>query len=196
MSDSAFESPLFQEQAEEQAPQEQQAQEQTPEQTPEPQQQQPQPQAPESYEPFTPPEGMYITEDDHNELVALGKEMKLTQAQMQTLVNYGGKKIGDGMEAARLEIMKRWQKESENDPEISAGIDHARRLVTNVGDEKFREEFKSMVDDTGIGYNPVFIRFCIQAGRLLGEDAFIKSGGPDARPDTLTGIAHSVYRDM
>jgi hypothetical protein len=158
--------------------------------------QQQQPQAPETYEPFAAPEGMYITEGQQGELEGLGKEMGLNQAQVQKLVDFGSKKIGDGMEALRLETLKRWRQETEKDPEISAGIDHARRLVTNVGDEKFREEFKAMIEETGIGYNPVFVRFCIQAGRLLGEDAFIRPGHANPGSQTLAGIAHSLYPDM
>jgi hypothetical protein len=167
-----------------------------PQQTQEPQQPQ-QPQAPETYEPFAAPEGIGITDAQQGELAALGREMKLNQAQMQKLVDFGSKKIGDGMEALRLETLKRWREQTENDPDIRAGIDHARRLVTNVGDEKFREEFKGMIEETGIGYNPVFVRFCVQAGKLLGEDAFIKSGNTSpTATNTLAGIAHSLYPDM
>jgi hypothetical protein len=187
----------------------QQSQEPQPEQASPAAEPQP-PQAPEGYEPFTAPEGFSITDEQNGELVALGKEMKLNQAQMQKLVDFGAKKIGDGMEAARLEAIRReamkhgemkerWRRESEDDPEIAAGIGHARRLVTgvvNAGDEKFREDFKTMVNETGVGFNPVFIRFCIQAGKLLGEDAFIKPGNASPNSQTLAGIAHSLYPDM
>ena len=199
------------EQQEEQTQQAREPEEQAQAQEPQEQQtQQPQQaQTPESYEAFAVPEGTTpIDEPTHAELTELGKEMKLTQAQMQQLVSYGAKKIGDGLEAVRLEIMKqeamkdeetrkRWRQESESDPEIAAGIDHARRLVANVGDGKFREEFQGFMNETHIGDNPVFIRFCIQAGRLLGEDAFLKSGARiGANGNTLTGIAHSLYPDM
>ncbi|MDR1514082.1 MAG: hypothetical protein LBS45_00170 [Synergistaceae bacterium] len=154
-------------------------------------------QAPESYEPFTAPEGFSITDEQNGELVELGKEMKLNQTQMQRLVDFGAKKIGDGMEAMRLEIIKRWRHESEHDSEITAGIDHARRLISNIGDEKFRADFRAMINETGIGDNPLFIRFCIQTGKLLGEDAFIKQGNnTNPNSQTLAGIAHSLYPDM
>jgi hypothetical protein len=186
--------------AEEQQTQEEQAQTQ---QTQEPQQTQQtqEPAVPEEYSPFNAPEGSEpIDETTNQELAALGKEMKLTQEQMQKLVDYGAKKIGDGMEAVRLEALKKrqeWRTASEKDSEIADGIDHARRLVTSVGDDKFRTEFRDMMNETGIGDNPVFIRFCIQAGKLLGEDSFVRpERKPAGEPESILSMAHSIYPNM
>jgi hypothetical protein len=170
------------------------AEETPPQETPPQQEQQT---APESYAPFNAPEGQTIDEATHGELSALGKDLNLTQQQLQAIVDYGAKKVGDGMEAVRLEVLRKhqqWRDESEKDPEITGNIDHARRLIKNAGDE----QFVSMIDETGIGNNPTFIRFCIKVGKLLGEDAFIKpeGGAAGASSDSLTNLAHSLYPDM
>ena len=180
------------------------AEEQTGEQTQQTEQTQPEQQqaAPEEYTPFEVPEGTEPIDDaTHQELASLGKDLGLTQDQLQKIVTYGAKKIGDGMEAVRLEILKKrqdWRTASEKDPEITNGIDHAKRLVTSVGDEKFKSEFKEMMDETGIGDNPTFIRFCIQAGKLLGEDSFVRSEKKSAgeQQESLLSMARSLYPDM
>jgi hypothetical protein len=152
---------------------------------------------PDSYAPFTTPEGTTpIDEETHAELAQLGKTLGLNQQQMQTLVDFGAKKIGDGMEAARLEIFRKraaWREEAQKDPEIAKDIDHAYRLVKEAGDE----ELKTVFNETGIGDNPVFIRFCIRAGKLLGEDAFIRAEkGGSGNPESILSIAHNLYPDM
>ena len=141
-------------------------------------------QPPITYEKFNVPDGSEpINEATHNELVTLGNELKLNQQQLQKIVDYGAKKIGDGMEAVRLKaiaMQEEWRKKSMTDPEISAGMEHAQRLVARFGNENF----KSMMNETGVGNHPEFIKFCIQAGRLLGEAPFVDSGKPASPPQT------------
>jgi hypothetical protein len=152
---------------------------------------------PDLYAPFTTPEGTTPIDDEtHAELSQLGKTLGLNQQQMQTLIDFGAKKIGDGMEAVRLEIFRKreaWREEAQKDPEITKDIDHAYRLLKEAGDEKLKDVF----NETGIGDNPVFIRFCIRAGKLLGEDAFVRAEkGGSGNPESILSIAHNLYPDM
>ena len=152
------------------------------------------PPEPISYTDFSVPEGAEkIDAATHDELTKLGQELKLNQEQVQKFVDLGLKKIGDGQEAIRLEILKKkmqWESEAQKDPEIMGNLDHAKRLVDRFGNEELRKTF----DDTGIGNNPEFIRFCINAGRALGEAPFVQAGAKQPQEEgTILGGFAKVY---
>jgi len=140
-------------------------------------------------------------------LSQLGLEMKLTQEQMQKFVNYGQKRIGDEMEAIRAQIEGKfieWENASKNDDEIKPFLNEegkmpkifefVNRAMGNPDDTK---KFLSMARETGIGVNPLFIKFCIRAHKLMGESPFLgPSKGGAARPMTLVEQAKSLFPDM
>jgi hypothetical protein len=162
-----------------------------PEQTPPAQ---PEPQT--GYEPFAVPEGYQQLDDaGHAELTALGQELKLDQKQMQKLVDYGSKKIGDGMEAMRLEAIRRWRAESEADPAIREGLPHAMKLMNRFGNDDVR----TVLNQTGAGNHPALIKFFAEMGRALGEAPFYegrKPNAPGAEVSLLSGFAERYKGKM
>lgn len=164
----------------------------------------------ENYQPFSVGEGNQpLDQETHNTLTAFGKEMKLTQEQMQKLVTLGVNKFTDGQEALRLEIKKqydKWAETSTNDPEIKSELDAegrvkgSKELINRImGNADEATEFRKMAQETGIGVNPLFIKFCIRTGKLLGEAPFLESSKVEGTKGSVMSLreqARQVYPNM
>lgn len=145
-------------------------------------------------------EGFTLDEATTNELTAIGKELKLNQAQVEKLVNLGARKFTDGQEALRLEVQRKiddWGRQADNDPSITSdGLGRAKSFMARaVGDEGM-PKFTAMLKETGIHQHPEFIKFCINASRLVGEAPMVSSGGSGDANMSLLSQAHALYGNM
>jgi len=156
----------------------------------------------EHYKPFTTPEGVSFDDKTHGSLTALGKELNLTQEQMQKFVDLGVSRFTDGQEAVRLKVLDEikekfgeWEDQSMSDDEIKPYLNDKGKLPKvsefinrAMGNSDDTKKFLDMAAETGIGFNPLFIKFCIRAGKLMGEASFLEASRGGNKPVSMLSL--------
>ncbi len=155
--------------------------------------QKPEPRSPESYTDFTLPEGVQLDESGLTEFKSFAKEQDLTQEQAQKVLEFGGQKLKERLEApfkVWTETQRKWQAEVKADPEIGGTKfeqsikDAAQVFVPGegnpfVGSAEEAQALREALNVTGAGNNPALVKFFVKIGRLLAEPGPI-SGKPTA----------------
>lgn len=139
--------------------------------------------APETYQPFTVPEGLPVDSEQMAAFSALAKELNLSQEAAQKLVS---------MQAQHMVATRDgWYAASQADAEfggqnLKANLETAMRAVDAFG----TPELKRLLVDTGLGDHPEVIRMFFRAGRALAPDRIVsgQSAAPAAR-----GLAERLY---
>jgi hypothetical protein len=134
-------------------------------------------QAPETYE-FKAPEGVELDTDAVSEFSALAKELKLPADQAQKVADIAIKMAQRQAEQTAA-VVKGWADQSRTDKEfggdnLDANLAVAKKAVGAFGSE----EFTRLLNETGIGNHPEFIRFAYRAGKAMSDDTFVKGGNP------------------
>jgi hypothetical protein len=136
--------------------------------------------APENYEDFTLPEGFELNEDVHTSFVEFAKAKNLTQADAQSLMDMNAESAqahASNMYAAWDGIQEGWKDAARKDKEyggadFKANLGTAKRAIAEYG----TDEFKTAVEQTGMGNHPEFIRFLYRVGQTLKEDGVMTEG--------------------
>lgn len=149
--------------------------------------------APEEYEEFNFPETILPDEELVGEFKTFAKENGFTQEKAQELVNLHNKAALKEQERWTKQV-KEWEQESRNDPEFgrsnfNENIGVAKEALKFFGND----ELVRIVDHTGIGNHPEFIRFLHKIGARMKEAGFHQSGGNVEKP---RDPAHILYPDM
>jgi hypothetical protein len=142
--------------------------------------------APEKYEDFTLPEGM---EKDEKALEVAGelfKELDLTQDQAQKLVDYQTEQMqqtAEAMQEAWDELFAGWAAETKADKEIGGKDFDANVAIAKTAVKEYAtDEFKEMLNSTGIGNHPEMVRFLVNVGKSISDDQILggksSGGGP------------------
>jgi hypothetical protein len=139
--------------------------------------------APEEYK-FEFTEGAAIDEDALAELSTIAKELNLPQAEAQKFASMAEKmsqRWSEQLNNHMLDIRTGWRDAVKTDKELGGdampqNLAHAKSAIEAFG----TPELKKMLDDTGIGDNPEFIRFALRVGKANSEHDFAKSGKPAA----------------
>lgn len=143
--------------------------------------------APETYADFTMPEGVTFDAEVGDDLKAFAKQAGLTQAQAQAVADMGVKLISKHQtqsDTAMAEIRNAWADEAKRDAEIggdklTATLAAGRRALTAFGTPALRE----LLNGSGLGNHPEFIRFFAKAGQAISEDGVVTGqGGPTGVP--------------
>jgi len=150
------------------------------------------PRAPEEYAEFSFPEGVTLDEAGIAEFKSFAKEQDLTQEQAQKVLEYGGEKLRERMQApykAWSETQEKWQAEVKADPEIGGTKFEesikAASLVFLPGesnpfvkDPAEAQALRDALNTTGAGNNPAMVRLFVKIGRLLAEPGPLPVGRP------------------
>jgi hypothetical protein len=155
--------------------------------------------APEAYD-VKAPEGMTFDKDVFDAVAGDLKDMDLSNAAAQKLVDLYGSKVvplltqreAERAEAAQLEraatIRKEWATEARADPEIGgANFDQTVDACAQVWDRfgiKKGEGIRQLLDESGLGNHPDMLRFLSRVSKGTGEGQFVPSdgAGTDNRP--------------
>jgi hypothetical protein len=160
--------------------------------------------APEKYEAFKLPEGLELSEEINAEATAVFKELGLTQAAAQKLVDFHSKTLQATVEAAAkapidswMEQKKTWKTEIKADPEIGGKLGEVKARIgamyAALGDTKLVTEFKAAMDLTGAGDNPAFIRLFHKLAERLGEGKPVTGDTPKPKPSSA---AQAMYPNL
>lgn len=156
---------------------------------------------PETYEAYKLPEGVQVDEAMLTEFNTVAKEYGLTQAQAQKLVDLQAKTAAAG-ETGRAEFLEqalkaqsdKWVNEIKSDPELGgAKFDATVSTAVKAISTFFGDDFRQLLNDSGIGNNPALIRGMHKIGLAISEDKLVIPGSDasateDKRPaDVMFG---------
>ncbi len=149
------------------------------------QQQQAKPEgAPEKYE-FTPPEGVQFDASVIAQFSEVARELNLPQDAAQKVLD----KMAPTIQARQAEqlaaLREDWATSARADKEfggdkLTESLGAAKKALDQFGSP----EFKTLLNDSGLGNHPEVIRFMVRAGKAISEDRFVSGAqGASGRSD-------------
>ena len=153
--------------------------------------------APENYEAFTLPEGMELDKSLVEGVTPIFKELGLDQGSAQKLVdayNAAQTQRGEADNEAQADMVKGWNEELKADKDFGGdkfdeNIATAKKAIKEFGSP----ELTDMMNSTGIGSHPEFVKFVFKIGSMMSEDSFRHSG--DGAGGEKKGHAQILYGD-
>ncbi len=132
---------------------------------------------PEAYAEFTVPEGVQLDPTMVTEFQATAKDLKLSQAQAQKLVDLQSKAVKAQVEQIAT-IRTGWQAAAKADKELGGATYDANLAVALKGIEAHgTPELQEFLRATGVSQHPEMIRLFYRLGKLVAEDDGAGSGG-------------------
>ena len=166
--------------------------EQTPEQASA--EQQPKEGAPEAYE-FKAAEGQTFDPEFLKSYSEVARELNLTQEAAQTMIDKVGPVLAQQQAAQIAQVRNDWAEASKVDAEFGGAKFNENLAIAKQSIDKFATpEFKKMLDDTGLGNHPEWIRYCYRVSKAFSPDTFEgghKEGG--AAPKDFNSMASKLY---
>lgn len=162
------------------------------------------PGAPEAYADFTLPEGYELDGDVAGEFRDFAKEANLPQDKAQAAVDLAVKlqektrqagetlfEQNDGV-ISHPQYVEKWIERAKADPEIGGDklgdtLATAKRALAAYGSPALTE----LLNKTGFGNHPEFIRAFAKAGKGVSEDSVVTGGGTVATPHRT--LAQKIY---
>lgn len=138
-------------------------------------------QAPESYE-LKMPEGVELDKAAADEFIAIAKELKLDQANAQKFADVGAKMAQRQIES-HAKLVESWAEQVKTDKDIGGDKLQENLAVARKAIETFgTPDLKDVLNSTGLGNHPAFVKFAYQFGKAISEDKFV-TGSPKG-PET------------
>lgn len=154
--------------------------------------------APEKYEAFTLPEGMEVDEELLAEFTPTLKELGLTQAAAQKVMDFAPKLIERTVQQTTAALLDQvgmadrasWSESSRTDKEfggdkLNENLAVAQKAMTAFG----TPELRAVLNKTGLGNHPELIRAFVRAGKAISEDGYV----PGGKTTTVANPAVRVY---
>lgn len=152
--------------------------------------------APEQYEEFKAPEGQQFDPEVLNNFKEVAKDLNLSQEAAQKMLDKMGPVVAQ-RQAQQVEALRnQWADQSTADKEfggekLNENLGVARKALDTFGSP----ELKSLLNESGLGNHPEFIRLLYRAGKAISEDNFV-GGQPAAskgKPTSNADFADSLY---
>lgn len=154
------------------------------------------PTVPDQYE-FTFPDEFEVDPELVKEFSPLAKEFGLSQESAQKLVDLNTKftnRVHEQNTAAFKKVIGEWATSSKEDKEFGGAKFNENISVAQEALNKFgNDEFKKLLDSTGIGNHPEVIRVLYKVGKMLREDKFHSGSNPDP---SNRDVAKMLYTTM
>lgn len=135
--------------------------------------------APETYEQFTTPAGWELNESEHKTYSDLFRELNLTQAQAQKLVDAYNNRTSMRIKAQEVAVDKQiteWQAEVRKSPDFAQEVQYVRNTIRAINPN---EAERLLIENRQFSNNPVIWGMFAKIGKLLSED---RIGGGGAMP--------------
>jgi hypothetical protein len=155
--------------------------------------------APENYAEFTSPEGVLIDEPTKAEVRAVAKELNLTQAKAQLLIDKLGPQVmksqQDRFNAQIAQARADWTEAAKTDREfggdkLAKSLGGANQVLKEYG----TPEFKELLIASGLSNHPEVIRFMVRVRNAISEDTFVPGG--QAPATKRQGFTYSNSPDL
>ena len=149
------------------------------------------PVVPESYD-LKMPEGVQLDSAAAEEFTTIAKELKLDQAAAQKLADIGAK-MATRQAEAHAQLVETWTEQVKTDKEIGGdkldeNLGVARKAIDTFGSP----ELKALLNSTGLGNHPEFVKLAFKVGKAISEDRFV-TGSPKG-PET--DMAKKMFPSM
>lgn len=129
--------------------------------------------APEKYGDFEIPEGVQLDQDAANELFALGKELNLSQAAIDKLIEIQAGVYARSAEATGKEwtdTVKGWTDTVKADKDFGgANYEKNMGLAAHARSTFGSPELNAWLDETQLGSHPELVKFMVSVGQAMGE---------------------------
>lgn len=147
--------------------------------------------APEKYEAFKAPEGTTLDTKVMDEFSAAARELNLPQDAAQKMVDKMAPLMAQ-RQAEQLSAMRtEWETKSKTDAEFGGDKLEASMVQANKAMNAFAtDEFRTLLNETGLGNHPEWVRFMVRAGKAISEDKIVKGG---AEPSSPKSLAERMY---
>ena len=130
-----------------------------------------------------------------DEIATEAREQGLSNDQAQAVVKGREKAVADHVAAEKAtlaEAQKTWREDAEKDKEIGGddfkkNVELAHRVIDKYGNPAFKE----MLNKTGVGDNPDFLRLFVKLGKSMADDVAINPGSQN--PKKATRMADRMY---
>ncbi len=162
--------------------------------------------APEAYTDFALPEGVKLEGETLKSAQELFKALNLPQDGAQRLVDFHLGQIKAATEASSKaydDMRVGWQTAAKADPDVGPHMtkikENVGRLYDAIGDAKLVGEFKQIMDLTGAGDNPAFIKVLNKLSSFVTEGRHVTGAQPSKFGQTEPGkserpsTAHALY---
>ena len=150
--------------------------------------------APEVYE-FKAAEGQTFDPEFVKSYSEVARELNLTQEAAQTMIDKVGPVLAQQQQAQIARVRSEWAEASKVDAEFGGAKFDENLAIAKQSIDKFATpEFKQMLDDTGLGNHPEWIRYCYRVSKAFSPDNFEgghKEGG--AAPNDFNSMASKLY---
>lgn len=147
---------------------------------------------------FTVPEGMVINEPLLKEFASLAKEHGLSQEVGQQLVDLQAKyeqERYDGNNKAWDDMQADWTAAVQSDKEYGGADLKANVAIAKTALKEFgTPELTEMLNFTGAGNHPEFVRLLYRVGKAIGEDNLV-TGGKETVSTEEVDIAKRLFPD-
>lgn len=141
--------------------------------------------APEAYADFTLPEGVALDATLMGEFAPVLKELNLSQAAAQKVIDFAPKLISqtvEGIKAQLADEARGWHDAARGDKEIGGAKMAETLAVANKAFAKFgTPELKAFLASRGLNAHPELIRAFYRAGKAISEDSFVAGGASVSR---------------
>ncbi len=152
--------------------------------------------APEKYADFTLPDGMEMNQAMLDAAQPIFKDTGLSQIQAQKFIDMYSASVQADSKAnsdSHNQVVKDWVEEAKGDTEIGGdkfdeNVGIAKRGIDKFGTPKLVE----VLEQTGLGSHPEFIRLFTRVGKLIAED---DPGGSEAASASDKTPAQIMYPD-
>jgi hypothetical protein len=155
--------------------------------------------APEKYEDFKVPDGIKLDPAVIAKAAPIFKELGLPQEGAQKLVDMYRELSAEAAAApykAYQDTVAGWLKEAQDHPDLRGKLGPGQEVNVRIGklmdslpDQKLASDFRSVMDITGAGNNPAFIRVMDYVAKQLTEGTHVAGNGPGPGGQSAPGSA-------
>lgn len=157
--------------------------------------------APDAYTAFTAPEGYTIDPKIIEAATPIFREMGLSQANAQRLVDFHTTQMIEAAKAPQTAYettRTEWQAKVRSDPDLAkavngdkTGLDAVKldigRALNALNDPTLAADFKAAMDLTGAGDHPAFVKAMWKLSAFITEGKHVAGGGPSPHGQTPSG---------
>ena len=144
------------------------------------------PGAPEKYE-FKAPDGMDLDAEAVAAFEPLARELNLSQEAAQKLVDIYASRMSAFASAQQEQALQQrqgWEAAVRSDKDLGgqnleSTLNAGKQALAKFGSP----ELVNLLNHTGLGSNPEFVRFCATVGKAMAEDTFHRGGSGSGTPD-------------
>lgn len=138
---------------------------------------------PEKYE-FQMPEGVEVDSVAADEFSAIAKELKLSQADAQKVADVGAK-MAQRQREQHMQTVQKWVEDVKADKDIGGDkLNENLAVARKAMDTHGTPELKDILNATGLGNHPAFVKFFYNVGKTTSSDTIVRGGNtaPTADP--------------